>query len=155
MKNITIKTVEGKECKGDWNYKFYNSKIEGTYKIYLNNECCIITKETKENLLTEIYQSKNLEKFTILANSLRETVFGSRILNEDEIIEIIETAKESIDNCFDETIHDKNNQDEIKKFRFAVKNKLNNDYFVRELGKEKIEELRNIIAEEYLNKEEV
>lgn len=143
---IEITSYE-KVTASNWNKKFYNSKVEGTYRVYLNNECCFITEETKEKLLTEMYKSKNLEKFTVLAKLLRDTKFGLKTLSEDEIIEILETAKDRIDEHFEQL--EEKDEGEIKKFKIAVRNILNNDYFVRCLEKETIKEIADIIANEY------
>lgn len=85
-----------------------------------------------------------------LEKILKESKFGYKTLNESEIVEILDDIKDKIDTYFNENLTDKNDAEQVKRFKFRIKNALNSDYYVRNLDKEKIEELRNIIAEEYL-----
>lgn len=58
--SIKVTDYKGKEFKGKWNQKFYNSQlvVDGTYRIYIDNECIHITEEEKERLIKECSNSK-------------------------------------------------------------------------------------------------
>lgn len=50
MKNIKIKDYLGNNIEGNWNEKFYGSKIEGTKRIYLDNKEVLIKNEDVEKI---------------------------------------------------------------------------------------------------------
>lgn len=50
MKNIKVTDYLGKEFEGNWNEKFYSSKIEGTKRIYVDNVEVLIKNEDVEKI---------------------------------------------------------------------------------------------------------
>lgn len=72
-------------------------------------------------------------------------------ISENDIKEVVDTLQEYIKNTLAENNLD--SEEDIKRFKFAIRNHLNSIYEVRQnLDKEKIMELREIIANEYINK---
>lgn len=60
MKKIKIKDYLGDEIEGDWNEKFYNSKIDETKRIYINGEEVFIKNEDVTSISTEEKASKQV-----------------------------------------------------------------------------------------------
>lgn len=50
MKNIKVVDYLGKEMEGNWNEKFYSSRIEGTKRIYIDNVEVLIKNEDVEKI---------------------------------------------------------------------------------------------------------
>ena len=60
MKSIKIKDYLGNEIEGNWNEKFYSSKMENTKRIYVNNKEVIIKNEDIEKISTTETAGKNV-----------------------------------------------------------------------------------------------
>lgn len=60
MKNIKIKDYLGNEIEGNWNEKFYSSNVEGTKRIYVDNEEILIKNEDITSIGTEETASKQV-----------------------------------------------------------------------------------------------
>ena len=60
MKSIKIKDYLGNEIEGNWNEKFYSSKMENTKRICVNNKEVIIKNEDIEKISTTETAGKNV-----------------------------------------------------------------------------------------------
>lgn len=60
MRNIKINDYLGNEIEGNWNEKFYSSKIENTKRIYVDNKEVIIKNEDIEKIGTTEKAGKNV-----------------------------------------------------------------------------------------------
>lgn len=60
MRNIKINDYLGNEFEGNWNEKFYSSKIENTKRIYVDNKEVIIKNEDIEKISTTEKAGKNV-----------------------------------------------------------------------------------------------
>lgn len=61
MKTISITNWKGNKYEGEWNEKFYSSKIEGhneLFRIYINNESYHITSEERERIENSLNKTK-------------------------------------------------------------------------------------------------
>lgn len=86
MKDIKIKDYLGTEVEGKWNGKIYNSKIEGTKRIYINNTEVLIKNEDVEkisninesikqvidNYFTKLNTQEREELLTYLSSNLQK-----------------------------------------------------------------------------------
>ena len=83
MKNIKIKDYLGNELEGNWNEKFYSSKVEGTKRIYVDNKEVLINDEDVNKIGTTETASKQVIKnyFTKLDMQEREELLTFLSIN--------------------------------------------------------------------------
>lgn len=98
MKDVKITNWQGKEIKGKWNEKFYDSQLEDKtlVRIYIDNQRWHITKEEQERLIKEISQNKIdednyrigiiIENFMQLDNEAREMLIDHLKMNKNQKI---------------------------------------------------------------------
>lgn len=132
MKNIKIKDYLGNEIEGNWNEKFYSSNVEGTKRIYVDNEEILIKNEDITSIGTEETASKQVIEnyFAKLSMQEREELLTFLSINLKK-----EHNKE--DNLYTNTFKSGSTQylivEEFKKNDFDNKVKcftnMKNDYF--------------------------
>lgn len=132
MKNIKILDYLGNKIEGNWNEKFYSSKIEGTKRIYVDNREILIKNEDVASIGTEEKASKQVVEnyFTKLNTEEQEEILKYLSVNlqkeyKKEVNLYINTfKKDSKEYLLIEEFKKNNFENKVKIFT-----SIKNDYF--------------------------